>query len=170
MKNSVLPDNWPIPNEYLIELGRISALWGSLESSLNIAINKLAGYEAIFDWRSAVLTAHINFKQRLDMLSALCDGLQNEYPHLSNCPKVMEHINKAQIKRNKYMHNSIALNEDSGKFETFQLSARGKLKTNTHEVTLTDLREVSASIHVALLNLHELITQNKILPIWERDQ
>ena len=31
---------WPLPDEYLIEVGRIAALWASLEVFLNICIGK----------------------------------------------------------------------------------------------------------------------------------
>jgi len=78
-----LPNNWPAPNQHLIELGRIMALWGILESNVNLAISKLAGYEAIMDWRAAILTAHSNFNQRVDILATLCDELQKDFKHLS---------------------------------------------------------------------------------------
>ena len=168
MKNNKLPENWPAPNEYLLELGRISALWGSLEHSMNLAISKFAGYQAVYDFRAAILTAHANFKQRLDMLGALCDQLKEEYPHLKAHDKVISLIGKAQAKRNKYMHNGIFYNEETKRVEIASLSARGILKTSIEEVTLADLKEVSATIHEALCALHGLVTQKQIQPIWER--
>lgn len=168
MKKIDLPDNWPAPKEYLLELGRISALWGSLENSINLAISKLAGYKAIYDFRAAILTAHANFKQRVDILGALCDQLKEEYPHLKSHDKVIALIVKAQSKRNKYMHNGIYYNEETQQVETTSLSARGKLKIAIEAVTLADLIEISAAIHEAMCALHGLVTQKQINPIWER--
>ena len=67
--------NFPAPEEYLTELGRITALWGALEQSVNNTINFLSGLEVQDHWRVAVLTAHSNFKQRVDIIDTLCNEL-----------------------------------------------------------------------------------------------
>ena len=77
------PDNFPVPDEYLLELGRITVLWGSLESSVNHAINYLSGIKPEDRWRVSVLTAHSNFKQRVDIIETLCNELQKTFPNLS---------------------------------------------------------------------------------------
>jgi hypothetical protein len=164
-----LPDDWPAPNEHLLELGRISALWGSLENSVNLAISKFAGYQAIYDFRAAIMTAHANFKQRVDMLGALCDQLKDDCPHLQSHEKVISLIINAQTKRNKYMHNGIYYNEETKRVEIATLTARGKLKTTIDAVTVADLQEVSATIHEAMCALHNLLTQKEIKPIWKRN-
>ena len=169
MKECKLPENWPVPNEYLLEIGRISSLWGSLEHSINLAISKLAGYEATYDFRAAIMTAHANFKQRVDMLGTLCDQLKEEYTHLKSYEEVISLIIRAQNKRNKFMHNGIFYNEETKRVETSYLSARGKLKIANEQVSLNDLKDASALIHEAMCALHGLITQKKIKPIWERD-
>ena len=163
-----LPNNWPAPNQHLIELGRIMALWGILESNVNLAISKLAGYEAIMDWRAAILTAHSNFNQRIDILATLCDELQKDFTHLSEYKTVISQIRNVQSKRNRYAHNSIFLNEESNKVETASMKARGKLTTKIEEVTIDDLKQVSAEIHMSMLALHKLITQKEYPPIWEK--
>lgn len=168
MNQDRLPENWPLPEAYLLEMGRIFALWGSLESSINLAISKLAGYEGTLDWRAAVLTAHSNFQQRVDVLTTFCEQLQHDYQHLSEYKSVVEKIRKVQMRRNQYAHSSIYLNEESGKVQTSSLSARGKLKTKIQEVNLEELKQVSADIHEAMLDIHHLITQVRYLPIWNR--
>lgn len=162
------PANWPAPEKYLIELGRILSLWGTLESNVNIAISQLAGYQKILDWRAAVLTAHSNFKQRIDIFSTLCDQLQHEHPHLSNYKKVVNRIVKIQKMRNKYAHNSMTWNEEKSRVEIGSMSARGKLKTNIEEVKVEDLKSVSAQIHETMLELHYIITGVRHPPLWER--
>ena len=50
--------DWPLSDAYLIELGRITALWSSLEGLVNICIGKLAGYDTIEDVRPFILVNH----------------------------------------------------------------------------------------------------------------
>lgn len=150
MQNIRQQKDWPAPDDYLIELGRISALWGTLEHQVNFTISKFAGHDDIFDYRVAILTAHINFKQKLDILGALCDQRRGKYPLLNSYEKVISLIMKAQAKRNKYMHNGLSYNRENQKVEIASLSARGKLKANVEEVTLDDLKNVSVIIQESM--------------------
>jgi len=168
MTERFFPDNFPAPDEYLLELGRITALWGSLESSIDLAISKLSGFGESSNWRFHVLIAHSNFKQRVDILETLCHGLQDDHPHLKKYKQTIKLIIQVQSKRNYYLHNGVFLNEENGKVYTSNLSARGKLKTDIKEVSVKDLRTVSENIHLTLLSIHELITQVKYNPVWER--
>lgn len=162
-----LPDNWPVPNEYLLELGRISMLFGLLESQVNVSISKLSGYDSALDWRSAVSTAHANFKQRVDILETLCHELHDEYPALVGYEAVIKNIKSVQNGRNKYAHNTMGFNENSGNVELSSLSARGKLKPKIENVSIHDLRDLVAKIHQTQLDLHHLITGARYDPVWE---
>lgn len=165
-----LPEDWPLPVQYLTELGRISTLFGALESAVNLSISKLTGYQGVLDWRSAVVTAHANFKQRVDILETLCHELHDEgnYVHLKNYKKVLDSIKQVQAKRNRYAHNSLSFDCESGYVTSSSLSARGKLLPRVDRVSLDEMKELSAQIHLAMLSLHELITQMKYPPIWEK--
>jgi hypothetical protein len=44
-----------LPNEYLLELGRMVSVWGSLESTTALAISKLAGYDSPTDIRALAM-------------------------------------------------------------------------------------------------------------------
>lgn len=168
MKDFFLPEDWPAPNDYLLEMGRIFALWGSLEAGINLAITKLAGNEIRTEWRSAILITHSNFQQRVNMLETLCYELQTVYKNLSKFKSVISNINKVKNDRNKFAHNSMYLNKETGKVETSYVSARGKLKAKIKEVKLEELQQLSADIHKVILDLHHLITQVRYPPIWER--
>jgi hypothetical protein len=168
LKEYDFPESWPLPDEYLIELGRILSLWGSLEKAINIGISKLAGYELTMDWRSAVMTAHSNFMQRVDILSTLCDELQGEYPHLSEYPKVVGRIKSVQAQRNQFAHSPIYIDKETGRAMTGSLKARGKFKPSVTQVEIKDLQKISAEIHETILDLHHLITTERYKPIWER--
>lgn len=168
MNKIEFPNDFPAPDDFLLELGRITALWGSLESSVNMTINYLSGIEKEEHWRVSILTAHSNFKQRVDMIETLCNELHKQFPKLKMYPETIKLIKSAQSKRNYFLHNGLFFNEESGKVETSSLQARGKLKTNIRTVELSELKGVSAKIHLSLLSLHKLLTDKTYPPVWEK--
>jgi len=162
------PDNWPVPNEYLLELGRMTVMWGSLEAHINLAISKFLGYEEALDLRSVIVTAHSTFQQRVHVVGALCEYLAPKHPSLKLYKSVISKLEAAQKARNKFAHNSIYRNEDTGKIETVYATARGSLKLHAEIVELNDLKEVTAKIHEATCSLYELVTGKEMKPLWER--
>jgi hypothetical protein len=163
-------NNWPIADEYLIELGRIAALWGSLESGLNMCLGKLAGFNELNDPTPFILFAHASFPQRLDMLGSLCEHLSSSHPNLKEHPKVIGALKTAQKLRNKYAHNGLSSNDATGDVQIATGSARGTLKFSVETVSLTDLRRVSMAIHQAMLDLYKLVLKREIPAMWERPQ
>lgn len=164
-----MKDNWPLPNEYMIELGRISALYGVLENIVNIGISKLAGYPGTYDYRSAIMLAHSNFQQRVDILTTLFEQSVKEHPQLKGYPKVIKLIKRAQKGRNKFIHSSFSCDPDTGKVQLAAMSARGTLRTTVHAVYIKELISVSAVTHEASCALHTIITGKEIKPLWERN-
>lgn len=169
MKRDELKDHWPLPNEYMVELGRISTLYGVLENVVNLAIGKLAGYNEVYDYRCAVMLAHANFQQRVDILATLFEQLVGEYPHLKGYEEVIKLVKRSQKGRNKFMHSSLGFDPDTGKVHLSAMSARGKLKTTVEIVYIKELIEISAVTHEATCALHTIITGNEIKPLWERN-
>jgi len=161
-------DGWPLADDYLIELGRITALWGCLDSFLTMSVEKLAGFNEFNDPTPFILLAHTNFPQRLDMLGALCERLAPMHPNLNGHQEVISSIKTAQKLRNKFIHNGMSLDEASGKVCMGVGSARGTLKVSTETVKLSDLRKVSMAIHQASLDLYALVLKRTMPPIWER--
>lgn len=163
-----LPDEWPAPNAYMTELGRMTCLWGSLEAAVNIAISKLAGYEEILDYRAVIMVAHANFQQRIDMVSSFCEQLSPDYPHLSDYKATISKVKRAQKLRNKFAHNGVVYTPEDGRVTISTASARGSLKAFTEDVTIDQIRGVSVAIHEALCMLQELVTNKPMLPFWDR--
>lgn len=161
-------DDFPAPNPYMLEVGRMTCIWGTLESAVNVAISKLAGYQTALDYRALILAAHSNFQQRVDIISALCEQLLPEYPKLANYKKVIGQIEAAQKSRNKYAHNAVTIDPERGQVVISYASARGSLKTKVEAVHLQDLREATAKIHEAMCSLHTLVTGHEVKPLWER--
>lgn len=161
--------DWPIPDAYLIEVGRIAALWASLESFLNTCIGKLAGFDPLStDPTHFILLIHSSFPQRLDMLGALCEELKESHPHLLNHKEVISKIKAAQAARNKYAHNGLTYDRETNKCTMAEGSARGKVKTSVNDVSVENIHAVAKEIHMALLALYKLVLKREITPLWER--
>jgi hypothetical protein len=124
-------DGWPLPDSYLVEIGRITVLWSSLETFLNLCIGKLAGF-ADGDPKPFILVNHSSFPQRLDMLGALCEHLAPDYPTLADYKAVLGALRSAQKERNKFAHHSLGPDETGG-ISMAVGSARGSIKTNVAE-------------------------------------
>ena len=162
-------NDWPMPNDFMLELGRISAIWLSLENTVNLSIGKLAGYDEVYDYRAAILLAHANFKQRIEILETLFEQCSKEHKKLKHYEPIIKKIKSAQKGRNRFIHNSISFNFDSNCMEIVSLSARGTMKTTIAPVNINELKEVTAKIHESMCELHTIITGNKLTPMWEKE-
>lgn len=150
-------NDWPIPAEYMLELGRLSCVWATLEGQLNLFIGKLAGFNDLNDATPFILTAHASFPQRLDMLGALCAHLSPAYPNLNEHGDVVSKMKAAQALRNRFIHNGIAPGEMNDQFVLVHGSARGKLKANVTPITPDDIRAATAKVNEAARALYKLV-------------
>lgn len=136
-----------LPDEWLIELGKITQAWVNFELLLNLMLGKLAGFAQPFETVPSILTTHSSFPQRLDMFAALCEARLVDHPNLRDYRAVLALARDAQKNRNKFMHNQVGVNQhDPNTGKVGVTSARGKLKQNLEEVFLDDLRATSKQI------------------------
>jgi hypothetical protein len=161
---------WPIPDDYLTEIGRIAVLWASLEEFLNICLGKLAGFAEPLDYRGFILITHSSFPQRLDSFGALCEQLHPEHPHLADYRKVVSEIKAAQATRNKFMHHGMSRNPDSGLVVMAVGSARGALKTKVEVISLEDIKRASIQIDEAQRALYKLVLRRDLPPAWSQSR
>jgi hypothetical protein len=159
--------DWPLPDSYLIEVGRVTALWSSMESFLNMCIGKLSGFSED-DPRWFILVNHSTFPQRLDMLAALCEHLLDKYPHLAEYKAAVSALRSAQKERNKFAHNGLGPGEKSGEIVMVTGSARGSLRTNIENIKIADVRRAAVSIDKAFRRLYKLVLQRDLTPPWTR--
>jgi len=159
---------WPLPDEYLIEVGRITSLWASLESFLYLCIGKLAGFDNLSDPTTFILFSHSSFPQKLDMLGALCEQLEPFAPNLKGYKHVISKLRTAQKSRNRFTHNGMSLNSESGNIEMGLGSARGTLKTSVNTVKLADIKRVVIEIDEAMSSLYKLVLNVDHGPAWKR--
>lgn len=160
--------NWPLPEEVCTELGRMQALWGTLESALLIYIGKLSGFDNINDMRPYILLNHTTFQQKIDILSSLCDYLMKEFPPLSKYPDIISKLKTAQKQRNTFIHQHIVYNPDTQELELATGSSRGKLKTDVRKFKLEEIKKAIIDIDEANAALYELILKRKLKPVWKK--
>jgi hypothetical protein len=156
---------WPLPDEWLLELGRLTAIWSTLESGINVYLAKLAGFNDVTDSRPFILLKHSSFQQKLDILGSLCELLARRHPRLAHYQDVVAALNRAKTARNRFVHDSIMPN-DYGEMELASASARGKLKVEVRIVRLVELKRATMEVHLATLALHKLTTDVEYPPIW----
>ena len=77
------PDEFKVilPDRYLIAVGKVCVQWAQLESVAEVTIQKIAGFD-LEDNRGAIMTAHLPWTLRMDILESLISELQETYPHL----------------------------------------------------------------------------------------
>jgi hypothetical protein len=160
---------WPIPDEYLVEIGRVAALWAWLETFLNICLGKLAGFDEPLDKRAFILITHSTFPQRLDSFGALCEQLQVQFPHLRDYENVVSQLKTAQKMRNRFMHHSMSLNPQNQCVEMEMGSARGTLKMKVEIVSVEDIKRTAININEAQRALYKLVLRRELPPAWECD-
>ena len=160
--------NWPLPDAYLGELGRLSALWCSLEGQLDICLGKVVGFADLSDPRPFIMLKHSSVPQKLDALAALCEQFSSQVPTLAEYASTVSRLRTAQRLRNRFAHNGMAVNPATGRVEMAIGSARGKLKTSVEPVSLADIRRASMEVHTAMLDLHALATGKRYKRKWER--
>ena len=159
---------WPLPNEYLVEIGRVAALWAALEGLLTMCLGKLAGFDTIGEPKTFIIMKHSSFPQKLDMFGSLCEQLVLENKSLTGYKNTIALLKRAQKARNKFMHNGIVIDEKTNKVSLPQLSARGKLKTKVEEIELADVIRASTEIDEAQMSLVKLVLGVEYKPTWKR--
>jgi len=159
---------WPMQDSYLIEIGRISALWAGLEFFLNTCIGKLAGFDELNDPKPSILVYHSSFPQKLDILGSLCEHLLPDFPDLSEYSSVISKLRAAQKARNTYVHNSMVEDPKTGKMMMPTASFRGKVDAAVRPVSLGDIRRASVAIDDAQRALYKLVLRRDIPSLAER--
>lgn len=143
-----------LPDDYLIAIGKVCVQWGMLESMIELAITKLAGFE-LYDPRSKIMVNHMAWPMRVDIFSSLCHALATDYPRLKDFAEVLPLMKKAQEGRNRIVHGFWGC--EDGKVTALRASARGRLKVSMESVTLAELNGVLKDINVATAGIYNLV-------------
>jgi hypothetical protein len=145
-----IEDDFGIPDEYLLELGKIIVSFGKLESLLNetlawAMIDDIAAYP-----RALAAFAHMNFTMRMDALEAMLFLIEKEFAELYR-DKVYQHLKDAQAGRNSAVHQLWSTSQ--GEITRSDVKAKRKLKLTTTSVSLQDLKDVLQTVENAYSSL-----------------
>jgi hypothetical protein len=132
-----------IPEPYLIAIGKVCIEWGTLESTIDICIEKLADFD-LYDQRGAIITAHMSFPQKLDVLGSLVVAMQPRLPYLAAFEVVKPLLKKAQEGRNRFVHGRWGVRD--GNVFKGRFTARGTPKSSIDPVKPDDIEAVVADI------------------------
>ncbi len=106
MNDKPYPDEFSInlPDDYLIAIGKVNVQWGMLETVVDLAIGTLGGFK-LYDPRSAIMTAHMTWPLKMDILESLVTAIAVDHPHLSPKFQISKPLlKKAQEGRNRVIH------------------------------------------------------------------
>lgn len=145
-----------LPDEWLIELGKVVKAWTTFERMFDLMLQKLAGYNDPFDPTFIILTAHSSFPQRLDMMKSLCERHLKSSPHLADYKRVAASVAEAQRLRNFFMHHLIGIESD-GTVKVSTMSARGQLKMNLRVIELDEVTAAHTKIIDAGKDMYRLV-------------
>jgi len=138
-----------------------------LESFIDLCIWKLSGFDDLNNPTPFILTKHMSVPQKLDVVGTLCEQLEQNFPTPAGYKEVLGLVRSAQASRNRFVHDGLTLNTDTGMVEMASGSARGSLKTRIDTVNLNDLKRTAIEIHTANLALYKLVLRREPKPIWE---
>lgn len=159
---------WPAPEPYLLEIGRLLQVWGNLEDLIGQFIGKLAGFEEIADRTAYILTVHSSFPQKLQMLESLCEGLSADFDNLAPYKQITGRIRSLQSVRNKFAHHGVTIDPQTGQAQMPMVSAIGKLKMTVDIIALDEIRHATIKIQEAQVLLYNMILRTNYDPIWKK--
>lgn len=150
------PDNMKItlPEPYLTAIGKVCVQWAMLEAIVDLSLRKLMGYE-LFDPKAAIITAHMTWPLKMDVLASLVASLRENYPHLKRFDAVKPMLAKAQAGRNRIVHASWTYEE--GIVRILRATARGQLKTSMAPVTIKEIEQIVDEIGAAAAALLKMV-------------
>jgi len=141
------PDNFmvKIPDEYLLAIGKVCVQWGALETVVDLAIAKLGGFRS-FDPRAMIITAHMTWPLKMDIIEALITALREDaaHAHLARFDEIKPMLKVAQDGRNKCVHGQWGY--DKGNVSKLRATARGRLRASINTITVDDIDKAAGDI------------------------
>lgn len=156
MPNDETLDTFPyLPDEYMIEIGRVALAWNYLDSLItHTLIFASIGYFAT-DMRLQSVVVHMNYPQKMDALSSVLNIVSPEMSAVFSA-KVKNLLNESSAKRNTTLHQTWMAQEDGVK--RFNMKAKGTFQATLTPVTLQELASFSPFIMNAHSVMFSLIT------------
>lgn len=130
----------------MLAIGKVTVAWGALESAIDLSIGRLLGL-GTFDPRGSIITAHMTWPLKMDVLESLAAALSKDFPRLTELGAVKPLLKKAQEARNLVVHGHWVQQDD--KVYRLRTTARGKLRADLSSIPLTAIETAVATIGAA---------------------
>jgi len=158
-----MPEYLKMPDEYLIEIGRIAVRWGHLESLLvTVLCTALSDNDPFAsDGRPRAAFTHMAWPQKMDALSSM---LKISRPDLAQeyLEKVQPSLKDVAAKRNAALHQQ--WDADKSGVTRTNVKARGTLEITSSEVPISELKQIVK----ALRNAQKLLIYCVLAPLMEK--
>jgi hypothetical protein len=146
-----------LPDDYLQEIGKIAVSWNDLENLLHHTLVLALLDDFAQDGRAIAAFAHIAFPQKLDTLKTMLQmGNTSGGKVFSDyCEQIQPLLKNCQEKRNAILHQSWSVQD--GTVKRLDIKARGVLRLTLSDVTLDELKGITALIIRTHQSMFELI-------------
>ncbi|MET0379085.1 MAG: hypothetical protein ABW049_08855 [Spongiibacteraceae bacterium] len=133
-------EGWPLPDDYLIEVGRLALVWGRLENLLRNVVANLAGLENLSDPRLFLVFNHPDFEHNVELLRQLCKQLAPGTPNLKHYPELVAQLLAVKKIRDTYLNGAMSPNPGNGEIEMDVPAEHNPAEIITRKVQVVDLR------------------------------
>jgi hypothetical protein len=155
--------------EYMKWLGHVAAIWASLELNVNMAIWELANVER---WIGACLTTQIfSPSSRFRVLISLIHVRGGTPETISKIHKFAESAGGLSRRRNSYVNDSWALDENTGEVKRIHVTMEGAFSFGFTPTSVDELKRLYDDIQDGIRRFDQLREEVfRSLPPWPRTQ
>jgi hypothetical protein len=139
-------------DDFLAAIGAVTVEFAVLEMNLEAAIwIFLVGGKLENQATGRIVTAELSFRKAVHLFSAL---LRHRFPNRddNDLKKLCAQLTQAEEERNAIVHSTWAL-APADKVMRIKTTAKGKLKTGFHKLSVSDIRATARRIHTAAEDL-----------------
>lgn len=158
-----------LPRPMLEAMGNLAAYWAYLESATEVAIWT---FLKVPRQLGAPVTTHMGMVSRCQALRALAvQCFDTKSTLFEKFDEMLKDIESARIKRNEIIHAFWHHTADGESAHHLRTTARGALKDEIKEITLTEIQDVTATASYLTVQLQaaiEVIFPDAPLP-WPRE-
>lgn len=154
-----------VPQGILLAIGLVTTCTAQTESMVENGIGGCLGIEVDF---SAALTTHMNAPLRDHILRACAELRIDDLDDLDELDRLLDNVNKAFEKRNKYVHNPYCMKSETGQCFISTMTARGSLDAELVPITAEEIKADAVFIYEAGINLMGFLGPRGLMPSFPK--
>jgi hypothetical protein len=150
-----------LPQRVLAAIGLVTAASAQTEHVVEMGIGGCLGITVEY---SAAVTTHMAAPLRDHVLRAAAEIRIDNLDDLDELDQLLDEINEAFAKRNAYVHHSWCRDPRTGAVYTVKTVARGRVESDLIPMTVNQIKQDAAFIHLAGMNLMAFLGERNLLP------